>query len=201
MSYEYVKEWRRRNKERAIEGFGGKCGHCGLVDHPDVYDFHHLDPSSKEFHLSQGIRSWNVAKEELAKCALLCAVCHRKYHAGVIELSPGITRFEEVQHTKPEMRCQTCTRLMGHRTKANRFCSPECASIDKQRVDWDELDVNGLLRQHGSYSAVSRLLGVSDNTVKKRYLASIGSIWIETTYDYDPVTGEVTVQSKSWEIE
>lgn len=69
-----------------IDYKGGKCSKChtsGL----DIacYDFHHLDPSKKDFNLSalNGAKiSWSVVKKELDKCVLVCANCHREKHSN-----------------------------------------------------------------------------------------------------------------------
>lgn len=51
-------------------------------------DFHHLDPSVKE----KGVSYWAGAKsisrmlQEMQRCAVVCANCHRKTHAGFIQL-------------------------------------------------------------------------------------------------------------------
>lgn len=50
-------------------------------------DFHHVDPSTKDKPLSVIVRSASTiekVKEELAKCVVLCANCHRKHHAGIV---------------------------------------------------------------------------------------------------------------------
>ena len=49
-------------------------------------DFHHLDPSIKEFNLTRNSIGWEKLKPELDKCVLLCSNCHRMIHAGVILL-------------------------------------------------------------------------------------------------------------------
>lgn len=70
---------RKKIKLMAIEYKGGKCEICGRTFAPPVYDFHHLDPTKKDFGIArQGIsRSWERVKAELDKCQMLCANCHR----------------------------------------------------------------------------------------------------------------------------
>lgn len=58
-----------------------KCAHCG-EDHPGILEFHHVDPTAKEFTIGSGWRnaSRNRILEEINKCIVLCANCHRKLH-------------------------------------------------------------------------------------------------------------------------
>lgn len=65
----------------AVHHMGGKCSSCGLVGPLDLYDFHHTD-MGKDFSLSGSgqTRSWGRMAEELKRCVLLCAVCHRHAH-------------------------------------------------------------------------------------------------------------------------
>ena len=75
------RERTRQNKLKAIEYLGGRCFKCEGVFHPSVYDFHHRNPEEKDIGVSviKG-RSWERLKEELDKCDLLCANCHREIH-------------------------------------------------------------------------------------------------------------------------
>ena len=68
---------------------GGKCYQCGLIDDPICFDFHHTDPTQKEFNISQVMcgKSIEELKEEVDKCILLCAFCHRKHHSKMIVLN------------------------------------------------------------------------------------------------------------------
>ena len=74
---------RKKLKKMAIEYKGGKCIFCGYNKCNDALDFHHLNSKEKEFGLSvRGLtRSWKKIKEELNKCILVCANCHRELHA------------------------------------------------------------------------------------------------------------------------
>ena len=82
---EAVSKRRRKIKQMAVEYKGGECSRCGYDKCLDALDFHHLDESKKEFNLSRKghTRSWKKVKEELDKCVLLCANCHREVHAGI----------------------------------------------------------------------------------------------------------------------
>jgi 5-methylcytosine-specific restriction endonuclease McrA len=77
--------FRQNLKQRAVAAMGGACIGCRLRDPVDALEFHHLDPTTKEFGIStEGIpRRWDKIEAELKKCVLLCANCHREVHAGV----------------------------------------------------------------------------------------------------------------------
>lgn len=55
-------------------------------------DFHHLDPSKKDFNVSDliGKCNWNLILEEIQKCICVCSNCHRKIHAGIISCPSSI---------------------------------------------------------------------------------------------------------------
>ncbi len=56
------------------------CMDCGIKYHPFVMDFNHRDPSSKAYLISaMGNRGSSLLKikEEIDKCDLVCANCHR----------------------------------------------------------------------------------------------------------------------------
>jgi len=58
------------------------CVDCGEA-HPATLDFHHTNPAEKERSLGDiGKYGWSVQKvqDEIAKCVILCANCHRKRH-------------------------------------------------------------------------------------------------------------------------
>jgi C4-type Zn-finger protein len=56
---------------------GGKCSRCGYHKNRGALQFHHRDPSKKEFTVSN---SKNLGIEKLraeaAKCDLICGNCH-----------------------------------------------------------------------------------------------------------------------------
>lgn len=79
---EKVVEWRQRTKKNLIEYKGSKCEICGFDKPvPACYDFHHIDPNSKEFRIGGKSISIERLKAEVDKCMLLCANCHRELHS------------------------------------------------------------------------------------------------------------------------
>ena len=63
------------------------CRICG-ENAVECLDLHHIDPSKKDREVSQlqYFGSWKKIEEEIAKCAVLCANCHRKVHGNRISL-------------------------------------------------------------------------------------------------------------------
>lgn len=72
---------RRKAKEIGIQKLGSQCTKCG-ENKIYLLDFHHRNPTEKEGELSDFSKGYNLDKffEELAKCDLLCANCHREFH-------------------------------------------------------------------------------------------------------------------------
>ena len=79
------KRWVQR-KVDAINLLGGQCTDCAFQlgnSHYSVFEFHHLDPSVKDVDWSKlRLRTWAATQQELTKCVLLCANCHRIRHAN-----------------------------------------------------------------------------------------------------------------------
>ena len=88
-SYEKNKEYYYiRNKKRRIEiskwFFEMKselsCELCGF-SHPGALDFHHKDKKEKDTEVSNLLKySKKRILEEIEKCVVLCANCHRIHH-------------------------------------------------------------------------------------------------------------------------
>lgn len=77
----YENKKNREKKSYMVNKMGGVCADCNK-SYPDcVYDFHHLNPSEKDFKLS-AVRSmdFDLIDRELSKCIMLCSNCHRVRH-------------------------------------------------------------------------------------------------------------------------
>ena len=55
------------------------CAFCGYKQHYAALEFDHINPSEKLGTISQAYKSWGMKKikDEIRKCQVLCANCHR----------------------------------------------------------------------------------------------------------------------------
>jgi len=84
----------RHNKKSQFKNIlGGKCQICGYDKYQGALHFHHIDPTQKQFAISEATARKKFTNEqinnEINKCALLCANCHAEVHAGLIKLEIG----------------------------------------------------------------------------------------------------------------
>jgi transposase len=82
---EAVSRRRRQVKEILVAEAGGRCVLCGYDRCLRALEFHHVDPSTKEFGIAlHGLtRSLRHARAEATKCVLLCSNCHMEVEAGL----------------------------------------------------------------------------------------------------------------------
>ena len=77
-----VQKHRLRLRQKAAAYKGGACENCGYNKCFAALEFHHRNPSEKSFTISKRYSySWQRIKKELDKCIMLCANCHREFHA------------------------------------------------------------------------------------------------------------------------
>jgi len=91
----HISQVKKNNIQRKIESRKvvdefkkNGCSVCSEKDE-SCLDFHHLDPKTKKHSvakLANGTYSVKTVLEEIKKCIVLCANCHRKYHANKITL-------------------------------------------------------------------------------------------------------------------
>ena len=98
----YQREWARKNsktrKENQISHKRRKqivedakkhpCIICNKEFHPVQMDLIHVDPSPKKHSVSKLLQyaSYKTLKEEIDKCAPICANCNRLLQHGMVDL-------------------------------------------------------------------------------------------------------------------
>lgn len=79
---EYHRNRRQRRKKELLEYKGGKCQICSYDKYWGALEFHHTDPSKKDFEIGDGCRkSLEKLKAEIDKCILVCSNCHKEIHS------------------------------------------------------------------------------------------------------------------------
>ena len=81
-STDAVTKRRKKIKFLAVEYKGGCCSKCGYNKSVWALDFHHLNPTEKDFSIGTdgNTRSWDEVKKELDKCIMVCRNCHAEIH-------------------------------------------------------------------------------------------------------------------------
>ena len=69
------REWLKNFKKSSV------CNKCGVADYR-VLEFHHLNEKEKDFSISFNYLNLGLdkIKQEIKKCVILCANCHRITH-------------------------------------------------------------------------------------------------------------------------
>lgn len=92
---EEVRERLRKADQRQVKKFKDAinyikssfgCAFCSEKE-PCCLDFHHTGNKEKDREVSYWVKTKSVARicEEMNKCICVCANCHRKLHAGLIQ--------------------------------------------------------------------------------------------------------------------
>lgn len=176
---ERVKLWRRRTKERLVEAFGDACCICSYARCVKALEFHHLDPSKKDFFYGEAtanIRAWKHIVKEIRKCVLVCSNCHKEIHAGVTMVPENAHRFDEcyaeyekiVNRKKEYDKCPVCE---GEKPIHFKTCSRKCSQSRQGHVDWSKYNVTKLLKQFKTYEEVGRRLNITGAAVRRKHKA------------------------------
>ncbi len=165
----------RKIKQKAIEYKGGKCIMCGYNKCPTSMIFHHRKPEDKKFNISNKLAKWDIVKEELDKCDLLCLNCHGETHE--VEYKKALLDKEKFIRSKiPERKnksidksiCQYCKSefsLCGRRGNS-KYCSVTCR-IEAFRKIPNDLDKLQELVCSKTLKELSVDFGVTTRAIQK----------------------------------
>ena len=174
IDYSKAKNFQQRRKINIVYVLGGKCSVCGYNKCIQALDAHHINPEEKELTLSE---NHNIATikilEELKKCTLLCANCHREYHAGELEVELCSTYDEnkaqevleliEASKHKQLHYCKECGKQI---TKGATYCV-ECGEKSRRVVERPAREELKDLIRNLPFTTIAKQYGVTDNAVRK----------------------------------
>lgn len=147
-NYKKQKERALRRKLEIINLKGGKCEICGYDKNIAALEFHHINQEEKSFQLdSRHLSNTNVKNilNELNKCILICANCHREIHNKDFNKDNLPILLETYSSTnvsvfKPykESICENCGKSFKY-IKGKKYCSEECRYMAKNYPSKDEV--------------------------------------------------------------
>lgn len=174
-----VMSYIKRRKSNLIKLFDSKCCICGFNAFQEALEFHHVDPSTKEFGLSASsamTKSLDKQIIEAKKCVLVCSNCHRGIHAGYIQIPENWQSLfrediekqllDEIEITKHGQKnyCIRCGKeILSSKAK---YC-PECKHFMDRVVERPSREELKQLIRTKKFTEIAASYGVSDNAIRK----------------------------------
>ena len=167
----------KRRKKDLISVFHSKCCICGFNAFQEALEFHHVNPSEKEFGLTTSTSTRALSKQlvEMKKCILVCANCHRGIHANKIQVPQNykdfyddkvaqnlLDKLDKANHGQV-FYCKKCGKEI---TKGATYCE-ECAKVAFRKVERPSREKLKQLIRTTSFLSIGKLYGVSDNAIRK----------------------------------
>lgn len=131
-----------KRKTEYILSRGEKCEICGYNKNIAALDFHHKNPKEKDFQIdARKFANCDLEKltDELNKCIILCANCHREIHHPDLEVnlileSKYLHNNKKSFNNKKSQWKGTIYPVCGIKFKkvtGKIFCSKECRNLNK----------------------------------------------------------------------
>ena len=176
----YVANCIKRRKKNLKKVFHSQCCLCGFDSFSEALEFHHVNPEEKSFSISgsnAATKSLEKQLEEMHKCILVCANCHRGIHYGYLKVPNNYKEFydEDVANElREELKrivshrdhyCQRCGKVISGKGKLS-LC-PDCAHLVQRTVDRPDREELKRLIRITPFTQLGAQYGVTDNTIRK----------------------------------
>lgn len=169
-NYENQKLRGLKRKYEAVLQRGGRCERCGYDKNLSALEFHHRNPEEKEFQIDMrrfSNTNLETLKEELNKCELLCANCHREHHNSDLLLTniPNIIlNSSKTSFSNPSGNiCPVCGQRFP-KVSGKIYCSEQCKWKDKGYPSLDE--VNQKYKELKSWEKVAQSFGLTRKIIQ-----------------------------------
>ena len=157
-----VQKSQRRKKMHAVEAFGGECQLCGYSKCLNALEFHHTEGKLESPSYVIMRWAWERAKQELDKCILVCANCHRELHYLKLDVDLKSLRLPWLT-----VACPCCKRQFDTKSHEQKFCSVACAKFGNRKVRRPTRKQLQALIATTPMTQLGKMFGVSDNAVRK----------------------------------
>lgn len=180
-----------------INKSGGKCIACGYCKNMSGLVFHHKNPEDKKFELDArnlSNRSMKTILQEHDKCELLCQICHVEHHNPQLDMSNFVDKklfvklnmFSKTLEDLTDEQISDTIQIINSTTMYN---AADILGIDsdtlskflkrnnlfhkvtfkiKTKIEWPANEKLLEMINESSYLATGKILGVSDNAIRKR---------------------------------
>jgi hypothetical protein len=174
--YKKQKERALSRKMELISIKGGKCEICGYDKNIAALEFHHINPEEKELPLdSRHLSNTSTVKimEELEKCVLVCANCHREIHnpefakENIAILTEQRTSKHIPVAKNKKHYCKNCGNEIENYTSGKKYCSKECREADTNKT---MLEYNDLVKKYNelkSWEKVAKHFGTTRRVIQR----------------------------------
>ena len=173
-------EYRRRRKENLIKVSGEKCALCGDNKLISALEFHHIDPSQKEYAVASNGTCHDLEKDlaEIKKCLLVCSNCHREIHAGFYseeelwlkqvyleDVAQALREDKYARVGEKEYFCKDCGKQIT-KYSTSGLCQ-DCSKKNRRTVERPNREELKQLIRSNPFTHVANMFDVSDNTIRK----------------------------------
>ena len=167
----------KRRKSNLIKVFHSKCCICGFDKFQEALEFHHVNPEEKSFGLTTQTttKALSAQLEEMKKCVLVCANCHRGIHNGYLEIPQNWQELydneianqllEELKQLREGKKhyCQRCGTIISEKAS---YCT-KCARLISRKVDRPSREELKELIRKLPFTQIAEKYKVSDNAIRK----------------------------------
>lgn len=175
-----IVNFRRRRKENLIKVAGGKCNICGYNKVNSALEFHHIDSKNKKYGISQtgNCHSLEEDLEEISKCILVCANCHREIHENLYsteellaykvfdeKIATNLIQERNDKFNKKEYFCIKCGEKISGQGTTN-LCK-KCQGKETRLVERPTREELKNLIKTTPFTKIAEKYGVTDNAIRK----------------------------------
>lgn len=181
-------------KQKAVEYKGGACQICGYNKCNAALDFHHVNPKNKSGVLAYMFSrcSWDKIKEELDKCILVCANCHREIHQQGIQTLDNLIKLgyksysQEYKEEKAikQKAIEENRKIREYKNNlniANRILTIKNSKIDFSKFGWAE--------------ELSKIIGISSAALVRWIKKHMPDFYKEKCYKKEKVINNTVLEN------
>lgn len=168
----------KKRKKDLIKVFHSKCCICGFDQFPEALEFHHVNPDEKQFGITDSksvTKALDKQLNEMKKCILVCANCHRGIHQNYIKVPENYQDYYDekiAQQLRNELnqiktrKKYFCLRCGKQITRSGTYCV-ECSHIMQWHCDRPDRETLKDKIRKFPFTSIANEYKVTDNAVRK----------------------------------